>query len=328
MTAKTLDKTRIFATAKKALSIEAEAINNLKDSLNGDYCAIIKAILNCDGRVVMTGMGKSGLIARKLAATFASTGTSAFFLHPGEAIHGDLGMITEDDLVFAISNSGETEEVIRILPAIKRIGAEIIAITGNLDSTLAKNSNYVISSSVEQEACPHDLAPTASTTAALALGDSVAVTLLELRDFKPEDFALYHPGGKLGKQLLLTVEDVLKIREQNPVVSQDASLKESLFAMTSSGMGAVSVVDESKKLVGVITDGDIRRQLEDSVDVLKMTAQEVMTLNPTVIAQDKLAAEALKIMQEKEIKDLPIVDSENKPVGLINFQDLLEAGVV
>ncbi len=328
MTGDSLDKARIFATAKEALSIEAEAINNLRDSLNGDYCAIIKAILNCDGRVVMTGMGKSGLIARKLAATFSSTGTSSFFLHPGEAVHGDLGMITEDDLVFALSNSGETEEVIRIIPAIKRIGAEIIAITGNLDSTLAKNSNYVISSAVQQEACPHDLAPTASTTAALALGDSIAITLLDLRDFKPEDFALYHPGGKLGKQLLLTVKDVLKIREQNPVVSQDTSLKESLFAMTSSGMGAVSVIDTTEKIVGVITDGDIRRQLEASVDLLKMTAQEVMTVDPTVIAQNKLAAEALKIMQEKEIKDLPIVDSENKPVGLINFQDLLEAGVV
>ena len=323
-----LGSQKIKQQAKDVLDIESEAILNLKESINGQFVKIVKEILNCPGRVIMTGMGKSGLIAKKLAATLASTGTPSFFLHPAEAIHGDLGMVTSDDIVIALSNSGETNEVLNIVPAIKRIGAKIIAMTGGLDSTLAKNSDYLLNTGVKEEACPLDLAPTASTTATLALGDALAIALLETRDFKPEDFALYHPGGSLGKKLLLKVDDVLHVREQNPVVNLETNLKETLFTMTSTGMGAVNIVDDDGKLVGIITDGDIRRHLEESPDLLNKKAGEIMTVNPKKILKNKLAAEALKVMQDNEIEDLPVVNGNIEPLGLINFQDLLKAGVL
>jgi len=323
-----LGSQKIKQQAKNVLDIESEAILNLKESINGQFVEIVKEILNCPGRVIMTGMGKSGLIAKKLAATLASTGTPSFFLHPAEAIHGDLGMVTKDDIVIALSNSGETNEVLNIAPVIKRIGAKIIAMTGGLDSTLAKNSDYLLNTGVKEEACPLDLAPTASTTATLALGDALAIALLEARDFKPEDFALYHPGGSLGKKLLLKVDDVLHVREQNPVVNLETNLKETLFTMTSTGMGAANIVGDDGKLAGIITDGDIRRHLEKSPDLLNKLAGEIMTVNPKTILKDKLAAEALKIMQDYEIEDLPVVNENNEPLGLINFQDLLKAGVL
>jgi arabinose-5-phosphate isomerase len=323
-----LGSQKIKQQAKDVLDIESEAILNLKESINGQFVKIVKEILNCPGRVIMTGMGKSGLIAKKLAATLASTGTPSFFLHPAEAIHGDLGMVTKDDIVIALSNSGETNEVLNIIPVIKRIGAKIIAMTGGLDSTLAKNSDYLLNTGVKEEACPLDLAPTASTTATLALGDALAIALLEARDFKPEDFALYHPGGSLGKKLLLKVDDVLHVREQNPVVNLETNLKETLFTMTSTGMGAANIVGDDGKLAGIITDGDIRRHLEKSPDLLNKLAGEIMTVNPKTILKDKLAAEALKIMQDYEIEDLPVVNENNEPLGLINFQDLLKAGVL
>jgi arabinose-5-phosphate isomerase len=323
-----LGSQKIKQQAKDVLDIESEAILNLKESINGQFVEIVKEILNCPGRVIMTGMGKSGLIAKKLAATLASTGTPSFFLHPAEAIHGDLGMVTKDDIVIALSNSGETNEVLNIVPVIKRIGAKIIAMTGGLDSTLAKNSDYLLNTGVKEEACPLDLAPTASTTATLALGDALAIALLEARDFKPEDFALYHPGGSLGKKLLLKVDDVLHVREQNPVVNLETNLKETLFTMTSTGMGAANIVGDDGKLAGIITDGDIRRHLEKSPDLLNKLAGEIMTVNPKTILKDKLAAEALKIMQDYEIEDLPVVNENNEPLGLINFQDLLKAGVL
>jgi arabinose-5-phosphate isomerase len=323
-----LGSQKIKQQAKDVLDIESEAILNLKESINGQFVEIVKEILNCPGRVIMTGMGKSGLIAKKLAATLASTGTPSFFLHPAEAIHGDLGMVTKDDIVIALSNSGETNEVLNIVPVIKRIGAKIIAMTGGLDSTLAKNSDYLLNTGVKEEACPLDLAPTASTTATLALGDALAIALLEARDFKPEDFALYHPGGSLGKKLLLKVDDVLHVREQNPVVNLEANLKETLFTMTSTGMGAANIVGDDGKLAGIITDGDIRRHLEESPDLLNKNAGEIMTVNPKTILKDKLAAEALKIMQDYEIEDLPVVNENKEPLGLINFQDLLKAGVL
>lgn len=323
-----LGSQKIKQQAKDVLDIESEAILNLKESINGQFVEIVKEILNCPGRVIMTGMGKSGLIAKKLAATLASTGTPSFFLHPAEAIHGDLGMVTKDDIVIALSNSGETNEVLNIVPVIKRIGAKIIAMTGGLDSTLAKNSDYLLNTGVKEEACPLDLAPTASTTATLALGDALAIALLEARDFKPEDFALYHPGGSLGKKLLLKVDDVLHVREQNPVVNLETNLKETLFTMTSTGMGAANIVGEDGKLAGIITDGDIRRHLEKSPDLLNKLAGEIMTVNPKTILKDKLAAEALKIMQDYEIEDLPVVNENKEPLGLINFQDLLKAGVL
>ena len=323
-----LDGEQIKEQGRRVLDIEAQAVKNLKRSVDDTFVEIVDAILDCTGRIVMTGMGKSGFIAEKLAATLSSTGTPSFFLHPAEAIHGDLGMVQEEDIVIAISNSGETDEVLNILPVVKRIGAQIIAITGSLDSTMAENADYVLDSGVEEEACPMDLAPTASTTAALALGDSLAMALVAVRDFEPEDFALYHPGGSLGKRLLLTVDDVMHVRERNPVVSQDTTLKETLFKMTSTRMGAASVVDEAGKLVGIIADGDIRRQLEKSADLLTRPVKELMTTDPVRITSDKLAAEALKIMQDREINDLPIVDKEDQPIGLINFQDLLKAGVL
>jgi arabinose-5-phosphate isomerase len=323
-----LGSQKIKHQAKDVLDIESEAILNLKESINGQFVEIVKEILNCPGRVIMTGMGKSGLIAKKLAATLASTGSPSFFLHPAEAIHGDLGMVTKDDIVLALSNSGETKEVLNIVPVIKRIGAKIIAMTGGLDSTLAKNSDYLLNTGVKEEACPLDLAPTASTTATLALGDALAIALLEARDFKPEDFALYHPGGSLGKKLLLKVDDVLHVREQNPVVNLETNLKETLFTMTSTGMGAANIVGEDGKLAGIITDGDIRRHLEKSPDLLNKLAGEIMTVNPKTILKDKLAAEALKIMQDYEIEDLPVVNENDEPLGLINFQDLLKAGVL
>jgi arabinose-5-phosphate isomerase len=323
-----LSSQKVKQQAKDVLDIESEAILNLKRSINGQFVEIVEEIVNCPGRVIMTGMGKSGLIAKKLAATLASTGTPSFFLHPAEAIHGDLGMVTIDDIVIALSNSGETNEVLNIVPAIKRIGAKIIAMTGGLDSTLAKNSDYLLNTEVKEEACPLDLAPTASTTATLALGDALAIALLKVRDFKPEDFALYHPGGSLGKKLLLKVDDVLHVREQNPVVNLNANLKETLFTMTSTGMGAANIVDDDGKLVGIITDGDIRRHLEESPDLLNKNAGKIMTINPKTILKDKLAAEALKLMQDNEIEDLPVVNENNKPLGLINFQDLLKAGVL
>ena len=323
-----LGSQKVKQQAKNVLDIESEAILNLKESINGQFVEIVKEIINCSGRVIMTGMGKSGLIAKKLAATLASTGTPSFFLHPAEAIHGDLGMVTKDDIVLALSNSGETNEVLNIVPAIKRIGAKIIAMTGGLDSTLAKNSDYLLNTGVKEEACPLDLAPTASTTATLALGDALAVSLLKVRDFKPEDFALYHPGGSLGKKLLLKVDDVLHVREQNPVVNLETNLKETLFTMTSTGMGAANIVDKDGKLAGIITDGDIRRHLEESPDLLNKLAGEIMTVNPKTILKNKLAAEALKIMQDHEIEDLPVINENKEPLGLINFQDLLKAGVL
>ncbi|MGM0470912.1 MAG: KpsF/GutQ family sugar-phosphate isomerase [Bacillota bacterium] len=322
-----LDSEVIKAQARQVLEIEQQAITNISQAINGTFVELVELILDCSGRVIMTGMGKSGLIAKKLAATFSSTGTPSFFLHPGEAIHGDLGMVTDKDIVIVLSNSGETTEVVQILPVIKRIGAEIIALTGDLESTLAENADYVLDSSVPEEACPLDLAPTASTTATLALGDALAIALLEARDFQPEDFALYHPGGSLGKKLLLKVEDVMHVREQNPIVKQDQPLKEALFTMTSTQMGAANIVDDEQNLVGIITDGDVRRELEKSSDLLQLTVKEIMTVDPVTITADKLAAEAVNIMQEQEISDLPVINEEFRPIGMVNFQDLLKAGV-
>ncbi|MCK8824279.1 KpsF/GutQ family sugar-phosphate isomerase [Fuchsiella alkaliacetigena] len=322
-----VDKEEIKKQACQVLEIEARAVENLKDSINGVFVELVEVILDCPGRIIMTGIGKSGLIAKKLAATLASTGTPSFFLHPSEAIHGDLGMVTAKDIVVALSNSGETEEVIEILPVIKRIGAQVIALTGNTNSTLAENADYFLDTSVKREACPLGLVPTASTTATLALGDALAVALLKARGFKPEDFALYHPGGSLGKKLLLKVKDVMHVRERNPVVERDSLLKEVLFTMTSTQMGAASIIDDNGKLIGIITDGDVRRSLEESPDLLSLKAEEVMVVDPVTITADKMAVEAVKIMQEREINDLPVVNQEQEPIGMLNFQDLLKAGV-
>lgn len=312
--------------AKNALQIEADAVLKLKEELDGSFKKAMELIIDSEGRVVFIGVGKTGLVAKKLAATFSSTGTSAFFVHAGEALHGDLGMIRAGDVVIAVSNSGETDEVISVLPSLRRIGITLIALTGNSDSTLAEQADLILEADVITEACPHNLAPTASTTAALALGDALAIALSSYYGFTPEDFALYHPGGSLGRKLLTKVKDVIKIREQNPVVKIETTVREALFKMTKSRMGSTSIVDQEGKLRGIITDGDIRRLLEESADFIDRPVKDYMTVDPIAIAPGKLAAEALQIMEAKEINDLPVVE-DGKPVAMLNFQDLLRAKV-
>jgi arabinose-5-phosphate isomerase len=315
-----------LAEAKNALQIEADAVLKLKEELDGSFKKAMELIIDAKGRVVFTGVGKTGLVAKKLAATFSSTGTSAFFVHAGEGLHGDLGMIRAGDVVIAVSNSGETDEVISLLPSLRRIGVTLIALTGSSDSTLAEHADLVLEADVITEACPHNLAPTASTTAALALGDALAIALSSYYGFTPKDFALYHPGGSLGRKLLTKVSDVIKIREQNPIVDIDTTVREALFKMTKSRMGSTSIVDQEGKLKGIITDGDIRRLLEKSSDFIDRPVKDYMTADPISIAPERLAAEALQIMESREINDLPVVEKE-KPVAMLNFQDLLRAKV-
>jgi arabinose-5-phosphate isomerase len=314
--------------AKKVLRIEAEAILALIDKINGDFSRAMEIILYCKGRVVVTGMGKSGLIGKKIAATLASTGTPALFLHPAEGIHGDLGMVMKGDVIIAISNSGETEEIVKLLPVFKRLAVPVIAMTGGMKSALAKAAEVTIDVGVTEEACPMGLAPTASTTAALAMGDAMAITLLEKRGFKEEDFACFHPGGSLGKKLLLRVEDVMHSGAEVPVVKADTSMREALFEITSKKMGITTVVDGDGKLVGVITDGDLRRYLEKSDDLFSKNAGELAHGNPKMISRDALAAEAVAIMEKYSITSLLSVDGEGRPEGIIHLHDLLKAGVV
>jgi arabinose-5-phosphate isomerase len=278
--------------------------------------------------VVVTGMGKSGHIAGKIAATLASTGTPAFFVHSGEASHGDLGMITAQDVVLALSNSGETEEVITILPIIKRLGVPLIAMTGNPASTLAKFATTHINVAVEQEACPLGLAPTSSTTAALVMGDALAVSLLEARGFTRDDFALSHPGGSLGKRLLLRVSDVMHVAEQIPVVLESAFISDALLEMTEKKLGMTAIVDEQNQVCGIFTDGDLRRMLSKNLDIHSTPITEVMTANCAVITADRLAAEAMQIMEQKKINALIVVDDQQHALGALNMHDLIRAGIV
>ncbi|MDU2063718.1 MAG: KpsF/GutQ family sugar-phosphate isomerase [Sporomusaceae bacterium] len=317
--------------AKAALAIEAEAILALVPRLNVEFTQAVQAILACPGRVIVTGMGKSGHIGRKIAATLASTGTPSLFLHPAEGIHGDLGMVTENDMVLALSNSGETGEILAILPVFKRIGTPVIALCGAADSTLVRNADFFLDASVVREACPLGLAPTASTTAALAMGDALAIALLSERKFTAEDFALFHPGGSLGRRLLLTVADVMHGGSENPLITGDKSVKEALFLITDKGLGAVSIVDHHGILLGLLTDGDIRRCLEKGYEFLSAPVAEFMTKQPEVITAEKLAAQALHRMEKhkpRPITVLPVVDSENKAIGMIHLTDLLRQGVV
>lgn len=318
--------------AKKVLKIEAEAILRLIDRIDDGFDRAIDLILNCRGRVVVTGMGKSGHIGNKIAATLASTGTPALFLHPAEGIHGDLGMVTKGDIVIALSNSGETEELSRMLPSLKRIGIRIIALTGNTESTLARNSDVVIDVGVKEEACPLGLAPTASTTATLAMGDALAVVLLDRRGFKEEDFACYHPGGSLGKRLLLRVRDIMHTGDAIPKVSETAFVKDAIYEISSKKVGVTAVVDAAGKLQGVISDGDLRRWMErtekSGENLLSKQAREIMTRNPKVIGKDALAAEAVALMESSSITCLLILDAGSRPEGVIHLHDLLKAGVV
>ncbi len=319
----------ILKEAKRVIRVEAEALAALAESLDGEFEKAVKMILAAPGRVVVTGMGKSGLICQKIASTMASTGTPAFFLHPAEGIHGDLGMIMKGDVVIAVSHSGETEEVLRILPVIKRLGAQLISMSGNRNSTLAKAGDVFLDIAIREEACPLGLAPTASTTATLAMGDALAVALLVQRGFKAEDFALFHPGGSLGKKLLLKVDDLMHKGEAIPLVSAGTLMREALFEITSKGLGIVGVTDEKGSLTGVITDGDLRRALEKGVDIINMAAGELMVRNPKKIEAAELAAKALQRMEQYAITSLFVFEntSADKPVGIIHLHDLLKAGL-
>lgn len=322
---------KIKEKAIETLDIEAEAVLKLKERIDDEFAAAVQCILDCQARVIVTGMGKSGHVGRKIAATLASTGTPAFFMHPAEAFHGDLGMVTERDVVIAISNSGESSEVVNILPIISRIGATIIAMCGRRDSQLGKACDYFVDIGVEREACPLGLAPTASTTATLAMGDAMAMALMSVRHFTSQDFALYHPGGALGRRLLLKVADVMHMGEENPIVSQDKTAKDALFIMTDKGLGAASVVDDNGKFVGLITDGIIRRALAKDYKFLDESVKNIMFEQPLTIAQDELAAAALSVMEKhkpRPVTVLPVIDADNTPVGIVHLTDLLRQGVV
>lgn len=314
--------------AKQVLLIEQQAIADLIPTIGDDFANACDLMLNTTGRVIVVGMGKSGHIGNKIAATLASTGTPSFFVHPGEASHGDLGMITEDDVVILISNSGETSEVISLIPVIKRIGAKIIAISSKPASSLGRLSDVHITVAVAKEACPLGLAPTASTTATLAMGDALAVALLEARGFTEDDFALSHPGGSLGKRLLLTLNDIMHHGERLPVVSKDCIIKDALLEISAKGLGMTAVVDDNGTLQGLFTDGDLRRILEQRIDIHATSIESVMTKNCTTANQTMLAAEALNIMERKRINGLIVINEQNQPIGALNMQDLLKAGVI
>lgn len=309
--------------AKQVLKIESEAVARLAGRLDGNFDQAVETLLACRGRVIVTGMGKPGIIGRKISATLASTGTPSVFLHPAEAVHGDLGMVVSDDVVVAFSNSGETEELTRLLPLLKKLGAKLISITGNPKSTLAQHSDLVMDVSVEKEACTLNLAPTASTTAMLAMGDALAVALLERRGFKEKDFAFYHPGGKLGKQLVL-VKEVMRTGERHPIVAEEATVQEVLFKITEARAGCATVVDKKGKLAGIFTDGDLRRALAKDGAILKKPVSQFMTRNPITLREEALVAEGLRVIQQKRIDEVVVVDAAGKPVGLLDEKDLLE----
>jgi arabinose-5-phosphate isomerase len=323
------DAERFLELARGVLDIEADAVRELKGRLGEAFLAAHRLILGTKGRVVVTGMGKSGHIGRKIASTLASTGTPAFFMHPGEASHGDLGMITPDDVVLAISYSGESDEIAKILPLIKRRGAKVVAITGRAQSTLAAEADVHLDASVEKEACPLDLAPTASTTATLALGDALAMALLDARGFGSDDFALHHPGGTLGRKLLVHVSDIMRKGEQLPKNSPETMLPEAILEMSRKGIGMTVVVDAADKVLGIFTDGDLRRTLEKHDAIRAVRLADVMTKGPRTIAAEKLAAEAAAMMQSGRIGGRIVVTApDNRLLGVITFNDLLAAGVV
>ncbi len=317
-----------ISLGRSVIEIEQQAISKLHDSINGDFAKACEIILNCQGRVVVTGMGKSGHIGNKIAATLASTGTPSFFVHPGEASHGDLGMITRSDVLLALSNSGETQEITGILPVIKRKNIPLISMTGKPKSTLARMADVNLDTGVEKEACPLNLAPTASTTTALVMGDALAVALLDARGFGPDDFALSHPGGSLGRKLLLKVEDVMHKGTDVPTVTPDVVLKDALLEITEKRLGMTAIVDQQNKLLGIFTDGDLRRSIEKHIDFSQTTIGEVMTENCTTILADMLAAQAVQIMEDKAINALIVTDDNGCVVGALNMHDLLKAGVV
>lgn len=317
----------VIKRAREVFDIEAGAIKDLKTRVGKNFQEAVNVTLKTKGRVIVSGMGKTGIIAQKFSATLASTGTPSLFLHTAEAIHGDLGKVRSEDVVIILSNSGSTDEMKQFLPLLKKIGCKVIALTGNTKSILAKYSDIVLDVSVKKEACPLGLAPTASTTATLAMADALAVCLLELRGFKEKDFAFFHPGGALGRRLLLKVDDIMRRGKANPIVKEDEKVSKVLLKITQARAGSATVVDKSGKLSGIFTDGDLRRHVEIDCNLTGRSIKEVMTRNPTVVYQDMLAAEAMRIMQEKKIDELPVVDKKKKPVGLLDVQDLLRAGL-
>ena len=322
------DPDRLLAAARRALAIEARAVEALLQRLDGRFAAACRVCLDCQGRVVVTGMGKSGHVARKIAATLSSTGTPAFFLHPAEAGHGDLGMITRGDAVLAISNSGETPELLLLLPHMKRLAVPLIVMAGKTDSTLGRAAAVAVDVSVPEEACPLNLAPTASTTATLAMGDALAIAVLEARGFTKQDFARSHPGGSLGRQLLLHVEQIMRTGEAMPRVGPQTSLGQGLLEMSRKGLGMTVIVDDGDRILGVFTDGDLRRALDRKIDVHTAAISEVMTSPCKTISPQELAAEAVHLMEVHRITALPVADEQGHLVGALNVHDLFRAGVV
>ncbi len=312
---------------KDVVRIESEAVAGLASRINSDFAKAIDMLLACTGRVIITGMGKSGIVGRKIVATLNSTGTPSFFLHPSDAVHGDLGMVRKEDVVICVSKSGDTDEIRELLPLFKRLGVKIISLVGNTRSELARQSDVVIDISVKEEACPHDLAPTSSTTATIVMGDALAVALLQKRGFTKEDFAIFHPGGNLGKQLLLSVQELMYSGDDVPIVAESAPILDAIYVMTSKRLGATSVVKADGTLVGMITDGDLRRLLQRTREVSDLTASDVMTRNPKTVRGDILAAAALDVMEKFSITQLIVVSKDQKPVGMIHLHDLVKAGL-
>jgi arabinose-5-phosphate isomerase len=328
MNNQTITDLELIELGKDVLRIEADAVLGLLGQIDQTFVNAVKLMLHCRGRVVVSGIGKSGHIARKIAATMASTGTPAFFVHPAEASHGDLGMVTADDVVIAISNSGESSELVAIVPLLKRHGARLISITGVGTSSLATLADFHLNAHVEKEACPLGLAPTSSTTAALALGDALALALLKARGFSADDFARSHPGGKLGRRLLVRVSDVMHTGKELPLVRLDCSLAEALLEMSAKGLGMTAIVDAEQRLCGLFTDGDLRRALAAGADLRNASISDLMTKRPQTVGVDKLAAEAFQIMEARRINGLLVTDDENRLIGVFNMHDLFQAGVV
>jgi len=318
----------ILAWAREVLTIEKEGIEDLSQSLDDSFVRAVETIRQASGRIVVTGMGKAGIVGQKFSATLSSTGSSSFWLHAAEAVHGDLGSVRENDVVVILSYSGETDEVKQLIPFIKKIGSKIVAITGNKRSSLSRYADCVVPVKIDKEACALGLAPTTSTTAMLAVCDAISVVLQKLKGFKEKDFALFHPRGSLGRRLLLKVKDIMRKGQANPVVGKNVQIKDVLLNITSMHAGAASVVDGSGKLIGIFTDGDLRRNLEKYPHLLRKRVGDVMTANPTVVRDDDLASEAMKILERKKIDEVPVIDSMYRPVGMLDIQDLIAAGIL
>jgi len=322
-----LTKEEIIKKGKEVIAIEAEAVKNLISSIDDEFVKAVEELYKCQGRVVLTGMGKSGLIARKIVATLNSTGTASIYLHPTDALHGDLGMVRKEDVVILISKSGATEELANLIPMLKRLKVKMIAMSGTRNSRLESECDIFLDISVKEEACPFDLAPTSSTTAALVMGDALAVTLLQMREFTKEDFAMLHPGGSLGKRLSLSIKEIMHKDDKVPIVKEDTPIKDVIFEITSKRLGTTTVVDENGFLKGVITDGDLRRLLERTLDIKNLIARDIMTKNPKVMRDHYLASFALQTMENYKITTLIIVDEVNKPIGIIHLHDLVNLGL-